>query len=134
MKISIKIIHWTPRILCILSILFISMFAADAFESGDTIRQQLASLFIHLIPSFILTTLLIIAWKWEFIGGVCVLLIGLGMSPFIFMPNYNRNHLSISQSLGIIMMIYFPFVIVGCLLIISHYIKKNDSHFFLNLN
>jgi hypothetical protein len=127
MKTSIKVIHWAPRILCILSILFISIFAADAFEPGHTIWQQPANLFMHLIPSFILTALLIVAWKWEFIGGIIFIVLGIGMSPFIFMINYNRNHFSIAQSLGIILMINFPFVVVGILFIVSHYMKKRST-------
>ncbi|HSN49342.1 MAG TPA: hypothetical protein VLR29_11320 [Flavobacterium sp.] len=127
MKTSIKIIHWTPRILCILSILFVSMFAADSFESENTIGQNLASLFMHLLPSIILTVLLIVAWKWEFIGGVIFIVLGIGMSPFIFMLNYNRNHFSIAQSLGIILMINFPFIFVGILFVINHYLKKRKT-------
>jgi len=125
MRPSIKFLHWTPRIICILSILFISMFAADSFEQG-TIWQQLASLSLHLIPTFILTALLIIAWKWEYLGGLLFMLIGIASSPFIFMLNNNRNHFSISQCLGIIAMINLPFVIVGILFIISHYMKKRN--------
>jgi hypothetical protein len=127
MKPSIKFIHWTPRILCILSILFVSMFAADSFESENTFWQNLASLFMHLVPSFILTALLIVAWKWEFIGGVIFIVLGIGLSPFIFMINYNRNHFSIAQSLGIILMINFPFVVVGILFIVNHYLKKRET-------
>lgn len=126
MKTSIKIIHWAPRILCILSILFISIFAADAFESGHTIWQQLANLFMHLIPTFILTALLFIAWKWEYIGGILFIIIGIATSPFIFMINYNRNHFPISQCIVTILMINFPFVVVGILFIISHYMKKKQ--------
>jgi len=124
MKPSIKFLHWTPRIICILSILFISMFAADSFEQGNTIWQQLASLFMHLIPTFILTALLFIAWKWENLGGLLFILIGIASSPFIFMINHNRNHFSIGQSIGIIAMINLPFVVVGILFIISYYRKK----------
>lgn len=127
MKTSIKIIHWTPRILCILSILFVSMFAADSFESDNTFGQNLASLFMHLLPSIILTALLIVAWKWEFIGGVIFIVLGIGISPFIFMLNYNRNHFSIAQSLGIILMINFPFIVVGILFVINHHLKKRKT-------
>lgn len=127
MKNSIKIIHWIPRILCILAILFISMFAADSFAPELTFWQQIGGFIIHLIPSFILIALLIVAWKWEFIGGIIFLVIGLAMSPVVFMLNHQRNHFSIGQSLGIILMITFPFVVVGVLFIISHYMKKKES-------
>jgi hypothetical protein len=127
MKPSIKIIHWMPRIICVLSILFISMFAADAFETGHTIWQQLVTLFMHLIPSFILTAILIIAWKWEFVGGIIFILIGLGTGPFIFMHNYKINHFNLSQCIIDVLMINFPFVIVGILFITSHNMKKKES-------
>ena len=125
MKTSIRVIHWLPRVICILAILFISMFAADAFEPGLTIWQQLGGFLMHLIPSFILLSLLIVAWKWEYIGGIIFTVIGLGLSPFIFMHNYNMNH-SVVMSLGIILTITFPFVVVGILFIISHFMKKKN--------
>ena len=123
MKKSNRIVYWTPRILCILAILFISMFALDSFSPEKTIWQQLGAFFIHLIPSYVLIALLIIAWKWEYIGGLIFIVIGLGFSPFIFIHNYNMNH-SIWMSLFIILMITFPFIIVGVLFIWSHFIKK----------
>lgn len=125
MKKSIKIIHWFPRILCFIAILFISLFAADAFSSERTIWQQLGDFFIHLIPSFILLLLLIIAWKWELIGGIIFMIIGIGFSPIVFTHNYKMNH-SVGTSLGIILTITIPFVIVGILFILSHFLKKKN--------
>jgi hypothetical protein len=34
MRASIKLLHWLPRTLCMLAILFVSLFALDAFASG----------------------------------------------------------------------------------------------------
>ncbi len=106
-----------------LAILFISLFAADAFSPGLTIWQQLGAFIIHLIPSFILLAFLIVAWKWEYVGGIIFIIIGLGLSPFVFMHNYKMNQ-SIWMSLGIIMIITVPFIIVGGLFIVSHFKKK----------
>ena len=125
MKKSTKVIHWLPRIICILAILFVSMFALDAFDSELTIWQQIGDFLMHLIPSFVLIILLIIAWKWEFIGGIIFTLIGLGLSPFIFMHNYKMNH-SVWMSLMTILIITMPFVIVGILFIVSHNQKKKS--------
>jgi hypothetical protein len=125
MKKNIKVFHWSPRIICILAILFVSLFAADAFAPGLTIWQQLGAFIIHLIPSFILLAFLIIAWKWEFIGGVIFTIIGLGLSPIIFVKNYKMNH-SIWMSLVIILSITIPFVVVGILFIVSHRLKKKN--------
>lgn len=126
MKTSVKLFHWLPRIICILSILFVSMFAADAFAPGLTIWQQLGGFFMNLIPSFVLLAFLIVSWKWEFIGGIIFILIGLVTSPLVFLLNHNRNHLTVSQSLGIVLMITFPFIVVGILFIISHFLKKKN--------
>ena len=117
---------WSPRILCIGAILFVSMFALDAFAPGLTLWQQLGDFFIHLIPSYVLLAVLIVAWKWELYGGIIFTIIGLGLSPIIFMGNQNRNHFSVGASLGIVMMITFPFVVVGVLFIISYFLKKKN--------
>ena len=123
MKTTEKIFYWLPRIICILAILFISMFAADSFVPGLNIWRQLGSFLIHLIPSLVLTAILVIAWKWEFVGGIIFVIIGLGLSPFIFRHNYNMNQ-SIPMSLGILLMITFPFIVVGVLFLIDHFIHK----------
>ncbi|OFX87784.1 MAG: hypothetical protein A2W99_15825 [Bacteroidetes bacterium GWF2_33_16] len=126
MKTSIKALHWTPRIICILAILLLSLFAADSFAPGLTIWQQLGAFLIHLIPSFILLAFLIVAWKWEFIGGIIFTVIGVVMSPVLFWFNYNKNH-SILWSSIIILIITIPFVIVGVLFILSYNKKKKFS-------
>jgi hypothetical protein len=123
METSVRLLHWIPRVMCILAILLISLFAADAFAPGQTILQQFGAYFIHLIPSFILVILLIIAWKREFIGGIIFTVLGLGLSPAVFMVNYRHNH-SIWMCLGIIAAITVPFVIVGILFMVSHKMKK----------
>ncbi|MCA0133526.1 DUF7670 domain-containing protein [Winogradskyella alexanderae] len=128
MKLNIKIIHWLPRIICILAILFISLFALDAFDPKLTVWQQIIGFLMHLIPSFILILFLIIAWKKEYIGGILFILIGLGLSPFVFIHNYNMNQ-SVWLSLLIILMITIPFAIVGVLFIISNRIKRRRQAF-----
>lgn len=125
MKTYIKVLHWTPRIICILAILFISLFALDAFNPDLTIWQQIGDFLMHLIPSFVLLIILIIAWKWEFWGGIIFALIGLGLSPFIFMHNYKMNQ-SVWNSLTIVIIINIPFIVVGLLFIISHFKKKQN--------
>ena len=121
-----KIFHWLPRIFCIVAILFISMFALDAFDSRLPITKQITDFLMHLIPTYILILILFIAWKWEMIGGIIFILIGAGFMPFIFSINYNRNHFSVAQSLGIIAMINLPFILVGALFIYSHFLKRKN--------
>jgi hypothetical protein len=126
MKTKTRIVHWIPRILCILAILFISMFALDSFDPKLTLWQQIGGFLIHLIPTYILIALLITAWKWELIGGIIFILLGIGFSPLVYTMNYHMNH-SVSMSLGIILMITFPFIVIGALFILSHFLKKKQT-------
>ena len=126
MKTSVKIIHWLPRIICIIAILFISLFAFDVFSPEHTIWQQIRDLLMHLIPSFILIAILLYAWRWEYSGGIIFTIVGIGFSPFIFMKNYNMNH-SIGMSTVIVLAITIPFLVVGVLFIVSYFMKKNRN-------
>lgn len=123
-----QLLHWAPRILCILAILFISLFALDAFEPGRSLGQQLAAFIMHLIPTAVLTLLLLIAWKWEMVGGIIFTIIGIVMSPFIYQHNYRMNN-SVWVSLEIILMITFPFIVVGALFITESILKgRHKKH------
>jgi hypothetical protein len=126
MKASLKLYYWLPRALCLLAILFISMFAADSFAPGLSYWQQIEAFLIHLIPSFVLLGLLILAWKREFIGGIVFIVLGIGLSPLIFIKNYNMNH-SIGMSLAIIAAITLPFIIVGFLFVVNHVLNKKKA-------
>jgi hypothetical protein len=121
-----KILRWVPRVLCILSLLFISMFALDAFDPGLPLSQQIPGFLMHMIPSFILLLALVIAWKWEFIGGIIFATIGLATTPFIYSLNYNRSH-SAGPSLMIVCMVCLPFFVVGVLFILSHFRSKGRN-------
>lgn len=123
---ALKIWHWTPRIICILAILFVSLFALDAFEGDLTFGQKIVGLLIHLIPSFILLGLLLIAWKWENIGGLIFIVVGIVFCILLFKQNYKVNQ-SFWISLSIIATIPFPFLIAGILFLISHKKKKSVS-------
>lgn len=123
MEKSVRVFHWIPRIICILAILFVSLFALDAFAPGQPFLKQIGGFFIHLIPSFILLALLLVAWKWEIVGGTVFILLGLGLSPLVFYQNYKMNQ-SIGMSLGIISAVTIPFALVGILFIVSYYKKK----------
>jgi len=115
---------WLPRVICIAAILFVSMFALDSFGPGLTIWQQIGGFLIHLIPSYVLIALLLVAWKWEYVGGILYIVLGLMFSVFIFNINFVRNQFSFGQSLFNAAIIAFPFVIAGFLFIVSYKRKK----------
>jgi hypothetical protein len=121
-----RITLWMPRILCIGAILFVSFFALDSFESGIPLGQQLLAFMMHLIPSFVLLLMLLLAWKRPFIGGIVFALTGIITSPLVYNLNYNRNH-SVGASLMIIMLITIPFIVVGILFILNHFVSKHSK-------
>ena len=121
-----KIILWLPRLLCIGAILFVSMFALDAFEPGMPFGQQILNFTMHLIPSFVLLLLLWIAWKKPYLGGILFAVAGIVMSPFVYTLNYNRNH-SFWISSSIILMITVPFIVIGLLFIMSHFQNRRKK-------
>ncbi len=68
-----KILYWLPRILAVLFIGFIGLFALGVF--GEP--QWFLALIIHLIPNYILIVITIIAWKYELVGSCLFFLAGL---------------------------------------------------------
>lgn len=125
MKTSEKILYWAPRILGIVMILFISMFAFDSFSPANTLAQNLLSLLIHLLPSIGLLILLLVAWKWELIGGIIFTLAGIAWSIFVYMINFKRTGSS-GKALFVVLTLALPLIITGILFILNHYQGKKD--------
>ena len=122
-------LHWLPRVIGILMILFISIFALDAFNPKFSLARQLLDFFMHLIPSFIFLGFLLVAWRWERVGGIIFLIIGLIFSMFVFYHNYFVNRFSFGQCLLVVLLVGIPFVLVGVLFMISsHQQKQVDQH------
>lgn len=65
-----RMLFWTPRLLSIAYIVFLSIFALDVFSEEHGLWQILIALSIHLIPSFVLIGVLVLAWRWEWIGAI----------------------------------------------------------------
>jgi hypothetical protein len=68
-QLSKRALFWTPRALSILFIAFLSLFALDVFDGHLGFWQTALALAMHLIPSFVLTAVLVLAWRWEWIGA-----------------------------------------------------------------
>ncbi|MBI3361902.1 MAG: hypothetical protein HY023_12415 [Chloroflexi bacterium] len=67
---------WTPRVLGIAFAAFISLFALDVFSEGYTFWETILALAIHLVPTYLILIVLVVAWRWELIGGI--MFVGLG--------------------------------------------------------
>ncbi len=63
-------LFWTPRVLGILFVLFISLFAFDVFDESLGFWDSALAFLIHLIPAIVVMGVLAIAWKWERIGAI----------------------------------------------------------------
>lgn len=113
-----KILFWTPRILCILAIGFVMMFSVDVFDPKYTLGEQIIGFLMHNIPAWILIVLLVISWKWEFVGGIIFILISIAMILF-FTKFLTMNYYSI--------IVTSPFMIVGALFIWQSKIDKKEK-------
>jgi hypothetical protein len=92
-------LYWLPRTLAILFIAFISMFALDVFGEPN----WPVALFMHLIPSYFLVAITIIAWKHELLGGFLFLAAGLALLVFTHLGTF---------------IIWMPAFIIGILFLI----------------
>lgn len=81
-----KIILWLPRILSILFVIFLSLFAMDvfAFYKGWALIQ---ALFIHLLPAIILAAVIVISWRYELAGAISFLLFA---CAYVWVVGMNR--------------------------------------------
>jgi hypothetical protein len=83
-----QFLFWTPRIICILFCLFVSLFALDSFGGGQPLWRQVGAFLIHLIPVYVLIGVLVVSWRWEWIGGVVFPAAGL---YYIYMSHGKYN-------------------------------------------
>jgi hypothetical protein len=67
---SSEILFWPPRVLTIAFIAFLSIFALDVFDADLGFWPTVLALTMHLIPSFVLSIALVLAWRWEWVGAV----------------------------------------------------------------
>lgn len=74
---SKRLLFWTPRVLSIIFIAFLSLFALDVFDGHHSFWQTVLAFIIHLIPVFVLIGALILAWRWEWIGAALYGIAGL---------------------------------------------------------
>jgi len=116
MKNSIQhtgVITWIARILTFIFAGFLSIFSLDVFSEAKGILDTAIDLFMHMIPSILLLLALIIAWRWEKIGSI----IYLGLGIFYILETWGKIHWS-----GIIL-IASPVLIIAILFAVSGFQK-----------
>lgn len=118
MKKTGKILYWTPRLLSILFICFLTLFSFDVFESGMSAGEVALGLLMHNIPSIIMIVLLVIAWRKEIVGAVSYFSAGILYIGFVTFSVFNSGLqwcLAITWSITIA----GPAFIIGVLFLIN---------------
>lgn len=116
-----RIIYWTPRIMAIIFIFFMFLMSLDVISSEQSFRQIMTAMLIHNIPVIIMIILLIISWKFEIVGGIAFIMIGL---IYIFM--LAKNHVYLPMALSWSMSISGPAFVIGVLFLINWQKKRKD--------
>jgi hypothetical protein len=65
-----RVLFWAPRGIAILFAVFLSMFALDVFQESRGFWGTLAALGMHLVPVGVYLIILLLAWRWEWVGAV----------------------------------------------------------------
>ena len=116
-KTGAAVLLWAPRILGIGIVLFLSLFALDAFD-GRPFLTALPGFLIHLAPAFLVLAAVALAWRFPLIGAVAFT--GLALVYAI----------TVRWRLGWIAVIDGPLVVVALLFVLSWHYRSayNAAH------
>lgn len=117
-KIS-KFIYWTPRILSIIFICFLTSFSFDVILPGLSLKQIITGMLLHNVPTFILIAVLVIAWKYEIVGGIAFITAGL-----LYIIFTARAEIAWYIKLSWSLTISGPAFIIGVLFLMNWYKKR----------
>ena len=79
-----KIFYWLPRLTGIICAAFCFILAFGVFVEEDwTPLEKTIGFFMQLIPFLIMIVLLLISWKWELIGGICYVILGIAIIVYM---------------------------------------------------
>ena len=121
-QLSKRALFWTPRALSILFIAFLSLFALDVFGEHLGLWRTVLALTMHLIPSFVLIAVLVLAWRWEWIGAA--LYGGAGLLYVAWVVSMSRPVPPAIRLVWILMIAGPAFAIAG--LFLANWLKRGD--------
>ena len=117
-KIS-RFIYWTPRILAIVFIVFLTLMSLDVISPELSLWQIITGLLIHNIPTLVMIIVLIVSWRHEIVGAIAFLLAGL---LYIIMTTQAEIAWYLALSWSII--IAGPAFLIGILFLINWFEKR----------
>lgn len=87
---SRRLLFWTPRVTCIAFAIFLSLFALDVFSEHYGLGKTILALLIHLVPACLVVVVLIVAWRWEWVGaaGLTALAVGYAVRVGLRHPDW----------------------------------------------
>jgi hypothetical protein len=112
-----KILLWIPRIISILSILFVMVFSLDCFEGQEPFYRQITCFLIHNLPAFLLSGVLWVAWHHKLTGGILFVLCFISAS--LIFGTFRGNTASL--------IILLPFLCTGILFILHAIFFGNEE-------
>lgn len=115
-----RTLFWTPRLLAISYIVFLSMFALDVFGEEHGFWQILFALLMHLIPSFVLIVGLVLAWQWEWIGAALYAAAGM-----LYIAQVVPRSLALATKITWILTIAGPTFLIAALFL-ANWLKHNE--------
>lgn len=104
------VLTWFPRILVMVFVVFVSIFALDAFDEEGTFFVKIGHFLMHLIPSAVTLAFLWIAWRYRILGGLLFIVWGL-----IFTIYFGTH-----RTTPLFLMFSLPLLTAGLLFMISN--------------
>jgi len=114
-------IYWTPRILSILFVVFIGLFSLDVISPELSNGEIIQGLLMHNIPTFALIIILVIAWKFEIVGGIVFIIGGIAYIIMVLQGEV-PGYIAISWSLTIA----GPAILIGILFLLNWHLKRKS--------
>lgn len=104
-------LRWTPRIVCILFAMFLSMFSFDVFEESAGFWKTIGAFLVHNIPAIVILVILLLSWKRPWIGGLGFLAAGIA---YLFIFSGDNQY----------PVIYIPLFIIAILFFLDWFLRK----------
>jgi hypothetical protein len=102
-----KIFYWIPRILGIIMIVIFTLVAFMVYNQNNKL--------IHLLFAIAPVLTLVIAWKWEMIGGCLYILLAIAFALYI------------DVGLGSFFLMILPVALTGILFLIQNWLDNKNN-------
>ncbi|HUA16877.1 MAG TPA: hypothetical protein VMG31_16405 [Verrucomicrobiae bacterium] len=117
-----RTLFWAPRVLAVAYVAFLSVFALDVFGDEHGFWRILGALLVHLIPTFVLTAGLILAWKWEWVGTMLFAAAGV-----LYIGLVLPRPVPAATKMNWILFIAGPTLLIAALFLAA-WLKRNELH------